>query len=425
MRILFLTDNFPPEVNAPASRTFEHCRAWVQAGADVTVITGAPNFPTGRVFAGYRNRLIQREAVDGVKVVRVWTYMAPNSGVLRRTLDFLSFMIAATVVGLFVRRPNVIVATSPQIFTACAGRALGAVLGVPFVFELRDLWPASIRAVGAIRNNRVIALLEQLELFLYRGAAAIVALTHAYRDNLVARGVRPERITVVRNGVDLARFSPRPRDPRLEAELGLAGKFVAGYIGTHGAAHALETLLEAAAILQACEEASDVRLLLVGDGAARDTLVARAAAMGLRNVLFVASAPRDEVARYWALLDVSITHLKRDPLFSTVVPSKLFESMAMGVPVLHGVAGESAALVESEGVGVMFPSEEPGALADAILTLAHDPERRHTLSIRCRAAAARHDRTRLALQMLEVLKRTVSAAAREGRAAGILAHADS
>lgn len=185
MRILFLTDNFPPEVNAPASRTFEHYREWVRADHQVTVITGAPNFPKGRLFPGYRNRLWQRETLDGIDVVRVWTYIAANQGVVKRTLDYLSFMVTGFLAGLFQRRPDVIVGTSPQFLTNCAAWMLSVFRWRPFVFELRDLWPESIKTVGAMSDSVALRLLERLELFLYRRATVIVAVTESFRRNLV------------------------------------------------------------------------------------------------------------------------------------------------------------------------------------------------------------------------------------------------
>ncbi|MCL4696712.1 MAG: glycosyltransferase family 4 protein, partial [Burkholderiaceae bacterium] len=245
MHILFLTDNFPPEVNAPASRTHEHTRQWVAAGEQLTVITCAPNFPTGRVFPGYSNRIWQEERIDGIRVIRVWSYITANEGFARRVLDYVSYMLMAFVAALFVRRVDIVVATSPQFFTAVAGWAVGALKRVPFVFELRDLWPESIKAVGAMKESAVIRGLEKLELFLYRRAALIVSVTHSFRDTLARRGIDARKVEVITNGVDIARFTPRPKDAVLEAELGLAGCFVAGYIGTHGMAHALETLLVA------------------------------------------------------------------------------------------------------------------------------------------------------------------------------------
>lgn len=405
MHILFLTDNFPPEVNAPASRTFEHCREWVKAGHKVTVITGAPNFPKGQVFSGYRNRWRSRETMDGIEVIRVWTYITANEGFLKRTLDYASFMITAIPAAVGVRGVDVIVATSPQLFTPCAAYVAGLLKRRPYVFELRDLWPESIRAVGAMKSSRLLDALEGLELFLYRRSAHVVSVTHAFKENLIARGIPAEKISVSTNGADLARFKPMPRDPALASSLGLAGKTVVGYVGTHGMAHALDTILRAAERLRHDPAAHDVRFLFLGDGAEKAALKARAADKGLDNVLFVDSVPRSEVVRYWSLVDLAVIHLKRTPLFETVIPSKLFECMAMGLPVLHGVSGESAAIVEREGVGVVFEPEDAEALSRHVLALSGDAERQADLSRRGVAAARRYDRSSLALEMLDTLRR--------------------
>ena len=207
MKILFLTENFPPETNAAATRVFERACYWAKWGHDVTVLTCAPNFPQGKLHEGYTNRWHQVEEMDGIRVVRVKTYIAANSGAVRRTLDFLSFMVTAFAAALFEKRPDVVVSTSPQFFAAVAGWMIGAVRRVPFVFELGDLWPASIVAVGAMRPSLPVRLIEKLELFLYRRSACVVALTSAFRDNLIARGISPGKIEVVINGVDLWRMA--------------------------------------------------------------------------------------------------------------------------------------------------------------------------------------------------------------------------
>ncbi len=416
MHILFLTDNFPPEVNAPASRTFEHCREWVGAGHRVTVITGAPNFPKGKVFEGYRNRLWQAETMDGIRVIRVWTYITANEGLRRRILDYMSFMVAATIAGPFVRGVDVVVGTSPQLFTTCAAYLVSRMKRIPFVFELRDLWPESIRAVGAMKQGRLLEALEKVELFLYRKAARIVSVTHSFRQNLIGRGVDGDRISVVTNGVDASRFRPQPRDAALEAQLGLQGRFVAGYIGTHGMAHALETLLEAARLLRDDPRGRDIRLVLLGDGAGKAKLMAQARAMGLDNVLFLDSVPKEQVVRYWSLLDVSIIHLKKTELFTTVIPSKLFECMGMGIPVLHGVAGESATIVEREGCGQVFEPEDADALRRGLLALSADVELRERYRQNGLAAAARYGRGELALAMLGELEQVVAAGEQSGLA---------
>jgi glycosyltransferase involved in cell wall biosynthesis len=407
MHILFLTDNFPPEVNAPASRTFEHCREWVKAGHRVTVITGAPNFPQGKVYPGYANRIRQREEMEGIDVVRVWTYITANEGFLRRILDYVSYMVSATLAAPFVRKVDIVVGTSPQFFTACAAWAVAAMKRVPFVFELRDMWPESIKAVGAMKDSAAIRFFERVEMFLYRRAAAIVSVTQSFRRKLIERGVDGGKIHVVTNGVDLSRFSPRPKDPELEARRGLEGKFVAGYIGTHGMAHALETILEAAAEIRRRPDGAGYRFILLGNGARKQELRRRAEEMGLDNVLFIDSVRKEDVPRYWSLLDVSIIHLKKSPVFETVIPSKLFECMGMGIPVLHGVAGESAEIVRAEQVGVVFEPENVSELAHALTRLREEPEIRELLGRKALEAAPKYDRGRLAGKMLGLLMKTI------------------
>ena len=408
MHILFLTDNFPPEVNAPASRTFEHCREWVKAGHQVTVITCAPNFPTGKVFDGYRNRLFSRETMDGIQVIRVWSYITANEGFARRTLDYVSFMLSAIPASFHTPRPDVVIATSPQFFTACAGYVVGGLRRVPWVFELRDIWPESIRAVGAMKESWVLDQLEKLELFLYRKAAAVITVTHAFKTNLEGRGIDPAKIHVITNGADLTRFQPMEKDAALVQAHNLRGKFVAGYIGTHGMAHGLETLLETARLLQD-EGRDDIRILFLGGGAAKADLVAQAEAMGLTNVIFVDTVPKDEVARYWSLLDTSIIHLRGTDLFKTVIPSKLFECMAMGIPVLHGVRGESAVIVEREGVGLPFEPENALDLRNHLVAMADDSELCQRFAANGPKGANNYDRRTLALGMLAHIEAVVAA----------------
>lgn len=404
MHILFLTDNFPPEVNAPASRTFEHCREWVRAGHKVTVITCAPNFPKGHVFDGYRNRLWQSEEMAGIRVIRVWSYITANEGFVKRILDYQSFMVSASLAALFVRKVDVVVGTSPQFFTVCAAYAVSRLKRIPFVFELRDIWPESIKAVGAMKESAAIRALERLELFLYRKAARIVSVTHSFKKTLMARGVEGDKIAVVTNGVDMSRFKPMPKDAALVRELGLEGKFVAGYVGTHGLAHHLETLLDAAEMLRGQPGGEAFHFLLLGDGARKQVLKEEAARRGLGNVTFIDSVPKEQVARYWSLLDVSVIHLRKTELFTTVIPSKLFECMGMGLPVLHGVAGESAEIVREEGVGIVFEPENAAQLVEHLQFMQRDRAAYEGFQAKCLEAAKKYDRTTMARKMLGVVE---------------------
>lgn len=339
----------------------------------------------------------------GIDVIRVWTYITANERFAKRTLDYLSYMVASFLASLFVRRVDVIVGTSPQFFTVCAAYASSLFKRVPWVFELRDIWPESIRVVGAMKQGKVLDLLEKVELFLYRKASAIVSVTHAFRTSLMRRGVNGDKIQVVTNGVDISRFTPREKDAELLQQHGLQGNFVAGYIGTHGLAHALDTVLDAAKALKTAPDGNRFRIILLGDGANKAALRQRAQDEGLDNVIFVDSVPKDQVVRYWSVLDASIIHLKKDELFTTVIPSKLFECMGMAIPVLHGVEGESAGIVEGEDVGLLFEPENPEALVNCLRRLADDPELFARFKTNGPLGAKRYDRSSLANVMLQIL----------------------
>lgn len=407
MRVLFVSDNFPPESNAPASRLHEHARRWVRAGHAVTVVTSTPNFPEGRPYAGYDNRWHQVEQVDGIRVVRVKTYMAENRGFARRTLDHLSFMLSSVLAGAVEHRPDVVVATSPQFFAAVAGYQLARRWGAPFVFEVRDLWPASIVAVGAMREGPIVRALERLELLLYAQASAVVVVTDAFRADLVARGVAPDKVHVIPNGADLDWCRPGAKDREFCSQHDLLDKFVIGYIGTIGMAQGLDRVLDAAELLQG---SPDIAFFFAGAGAERPRLEARLrGASPLRNVRLLPRQPKERVSALWRACDASVIALSDRPLFSSVVPSKLFEAMAHGVPVLMSVPeGEATALVRREGCGVVVPAADPTALAEAIRSLARSPARVAELRARALSAAPRHSRDRHAEHMLAVLEQVAA-----------------
>ena len=406
MHILFLTENFPPETNAAATRVYERALYWVRAGHRVTVITCAPNFPQGRLYQGWENRWRQVADMDGIRVVRVKTYISANQGFARRTLDFLSFMVAGVVAGLFEARPDVVAATSPQFFAAVGGWALAALRRRPFVFELGDLWPRSITAVGAMRPSPVIRALERLELFLYRRAAAVVALTRAFKGDLVRRGIPAAKIAVVVNGVDLPRYAPRSRDGELAAAWGLTDKFVLGYVGTHGMAHGLLNVLDAAERLR---DDPAIRFLFVGAGAERQMLMDEAARRGLGNVVFQGMQPKEMMPRVWSLCDVALVHLKDDPAFAEVIPSKIFEAMGMGLALLLvAPEGEASRIVAADGAGLWLPAARPDLLAETARRLRAEPALRRMLAAASLTAAPRHSREYQARRYMDVLDLVVA-----------------
>ncbi len=404
MRILFLTDNFPPETNAPATRTWEHVRVWAAKGHDVTVITTAPNFPKGKVFDGYRNAWRSVENTDDIRIVRVKTYISANAGTLKRMIDYISFMVSAMFFGLFEKRPDLIVATSPQFLTACAGFGLSILRWRPWVFELRDLWPDSIIAVGAMKPSLALRLVVKLELFLYRRARIVISVTHAFRQNLINRGINGDKIKVVTNGVDPSKFTPQPRDETLADALDLRGKTVVGYVGTHGMAHALDKVLDAAELLR---ERDDIAFLFVGGGAQREALELRSQTMA--NVRFLGTQPRERMASIWSVCDAALVPLRDTPTFRTVIPSKIFEAMAMGLPVLMALPeGEAMSIITKCDSGVTVPPEDPIQMATAKQQLADDPDLRQRLGNNGISAIKAYDRETLASDILQHLETAIS-----------------
>lgn len=402
MKILFITDNFPPETNAPATRTYEHCVEWVKKGAEVTIITCAPNFPQGKVYEGYKNRLCHTETIDGIKVIRVWSYITANEGFLKRVLDYISFSFMAFWVGLF-QKHDVIIATSPQFFTTWTAVGVSKIRRKPWIFELRDLWPESIRTVGAMKQSRVLDWLEKVELWLYRDAERVVAVTEAFKRNLVARGIDVEKIDVVTNGANMELYRPREKDEALLRKLGLQEKFIIGYIGTHGMAHSLDFIVNSIAKVQD----PDIHFLFVGGGAMKQTVVDLAQKLELKNVTFLDPVAKAEVPAYLSIIDVSLAPLKRSDTFKTVIPSKIFEASAMLKPTLLGVEGQAREIVKTYGAGVCFVPEDEVDFLDKVTSLKNDPQLYAACQEGCAKLAEAYDRKRLAKKMFEIIKNEV------------------
>jgi colanic acid biosynthesis glycosyl transferase WcaI len=405
MRILYLSQYFPPEMGAPAARVSELSREWARLGHRVTVLTGFPNHPTGVVHAGYRGELWRREEKEGVQIVRTPIFAAANRGVIKRSLAYLSYAASSALVGpLLAEKPEVIIATSPQFLTALSGLWLSKLLRAPFVFEVRDLWPRSIVEVGALpKRHPAIRGLEQLEKMLYRQADRIVVVTDSFVDEIAAHGIDRKKIAVITNGVDLELFKPADR-AQARAQLGLPqDDLIASYVGTHGMAHGLGMLIETAKQLRARGgKAAQAKILLLGEGAEKAKLVEAARAEHLDNLIFWDQRPRDQVALAMAASDACLVLLKDAPLFRTVIPSKIFECMGAGRAIVSTVDGESRRILEAAGCGLFSPPENSGALADLLAKLAEDPSRLDALGASGHAhAVAHYSRPALARRYLD------------------------
>jgi glycosyltransferase involved in cell wall biosynthesis len=402
MHILFLTHYFPPEVNAPASRTYEHCKRWVSEGHKVTIVTCVPNHPGGRIYPGYRNRLFQKEDKDQIEVIRLWTYLAPNKGFLKRSINFMVFMLMAILAIPLMQKADVVISTSPQFFCGMAGFFVSRLKRIPWILEIRDLWPDSILAVGAIENKSIIKLLEYMELFAYRKADKIVALTMAFKNHMVAKGIAADKIEIITNGVDLSLFRALPRNNDLSEKLKLDGKFVVSYFGTHGMAHGLETVLKAANTL---ENQSSILFLLAGDGAERDRLLALRDKMKLKNVMMLSQLPKEKMPYLLAASDACMVLLIKNDLFKTVIPSKIFEAMAMRRPIILGVDGECRKIIEAANCGICIEPENSQHLAQAVLQLFSNSELSETLGNNGRnVLEEKYDRDKLAKKFLKMVK---------------------
>ena len=403
MRILFLSDNFPPEVNAPATRTYEHCVRWVEKGAEVTVITCNPNFPKGKLYDGYKNSFKSSEVIDGIKVIRVWSFIAPNSGFFKRVIDFLSYAMMAFIVGLF-QKCDVIIGTSPQFFTAISARWLSFFKRKPWVMEVRDLWPESIAAVGAMkRSSFIFRLLERIEKGLYRSARMIVVVTDSFKDKIVGLGIQASKVHVVKNGVDSTKFKPGPKDEKLIEELNLKGKKLIGYIGTHGMSHALDFILDCANEMQQ----SNFHFIMLGDGAEKKKLVAKAKRLNLENVSFLPFVDKSEISNYISILDLALVNLKKSDLFKTVIPSKIFENACMLKPILLGVEGETKEIIESYNAGVAFIPENIESFLSAIDKISKEENYRQ-YKLGCASLAKDFERSTLAMNMFNKLEAILS-----------------
>ena len=403
MRTLIVTHYFPPETGAPQARLSGLAATWATDGDKVTVLTGMPNHPTGVLPPQYRRAMRRQERRDGYQVVRTWLYATPNEGIARKTLGHLSFMASSVFLGARACGPaDTVVVSSPTFFSIGAAWVLAKLKRARLVIEVRDLWPAIFVELGVLTNRRIIALLERLELAAYAAADQVVVVSEGFRDNLIRRGVPPAKVHTIRNGVDTSRFVPSAAaDPAVRAGLG-AGRddCLVLYAGTHGISQGLSAIADAAAELSGLP----VRFAFVGDGADKRRLKRRVAELGLPNVVLLPSVPNTEMPGLLAAADICLVPLRRVPLFAAFIPSKMFEYLAAGKPVIGSVTGEAAQILHEAGAVVVSP-EDSAALAAEIRALAADPGRRAAMSQAGRAfAEQRCDRAALAREYRKILE---------------------
>ncbi len=364
-------------MGAPAARVAELSRLWTEAGHEVTVLTGFPNHPTGVVAREYRRklrRLVCHEQLNGIRVVRTWLLALPNRRRHERILNYGSFSLSAAVTGMFLSQPDVVIATSPQLLTGVAGWWLARCKGVPFILEIRDLWPESLEAVRiANQNSFLYRTLKRIAGFLYRACDRLVVVTTAFEELLVSNWRIPsDKISVVENGVDTDIFKPRAGETfEIRSALKAENKFVISYIGTLGLAQGLETVVEAAARLQS--SAPQVLFVFLGEGAEKQRILSLVRERGLTNVRFIDQRPREKIPAYISASDACLVPLLKSALFNTVLPTKLLEFMSCARPVILGVDGLARQIVRNANAGICVEPENSADLANAILQLAGNP----------------------------------------------------
>ncbi len=344
--ILFISPYYPPENGAAPACVGETCTRLVKLGHEVTVLTTLPNYPTGIVLPEYRGRFFQKEERDGVKVIRVWSYITPNKSFLWRILWYVSFAMLAPLVG-------------------------GKAVGHPDIIQL-----------GVLRNHLLIRLSEWLEWSTYRRAALVWVVTEWIRDKLIQRGLAPEHILLLTNGVDITTFHPQPQ-AKARAELKWDDRFTVLYVGTHGVTHGLMTIIDAADQIR---DHDDIHFVLVGEGSDKEDLVAETRKRKLTNVTFMDVVPHSLVPTLLAAGDVCLAHVRKAPVTEGILPIKMYEAMACARPIVLAVDGEARRIAEQEaGAAIYVEPENPSALSSAILQLYERPDLASTLGPKGRA----------------------------------------
>ncbi|MCX7799459.1 MAG: glycosyltransferase family 4 protein [Fimbriimonadales bacterium] len=402
MRVVLLTQYFPPE---PTQLYGELAVGLRELGHDVVVVTGFPNWPSGRIYPGYRNRLRQWDEHAGVPVLRLLTFADHSKSRFRRVLNLFSLASSFALLGPWlVRRPSCVHVV--QLATLCASaRLVGGLWRVPHTLEIQDLWPETLHSTGMVASRRALAVVGRLCDATYRWASAIRVISPGFRENLIGKGVPPSKIEVIENWVDTDFYRPEPPDPALAERLGMAGRFNVLYAGNLGLMQGLGTLLDAAALLR---DRPDIQICLAGDGVEREALRRRAESEGLRNVRFLGSFPTSEMNPVYALADALLVHLRRDPLAAITIPHKVQSYLAVGKPIVCALEGDPRAIVEQAAAGLACPPEDPEAMAQAIRRLADLPEAdRRAMGARGRAAAQRRfDRTTQIAKVERMIRRT-------------------
>lgn len=366
--VILLAQWFDPE---PTFKGLAFARELVNLGFEVEVVTGFPNYPGGRIYPGYRIKWIKREFLDGVRVTRLPLYPNHGQSSIKRVVNYVSFAVSALIYGVFVaRRANIMYAYHPPLTVGIAAALIKLFRKIPVVYDIQDLWPDTLRATGMLKNTRLLALVAGLCSWVYRRMDHIVVLSPGFKHLLVQRGVPEHKISVIYNWADENSLS-KPANRQPSGFPAADGQFRILFAGNMGKAQALVTVLQAATLLKARQ--SKICWIMLGSGVEEENLKAEALRQGLDNVVFLPRVSMSDVSLYLQAADVLLVHLRKDPLFSITIPSKVQAYMKVGKPQLMAVDGDAADLLRQSGSGLVVSSENPEELAYAAERLAAMP----------------------------------------------------
>ena len=403
MNILLISENFYPEKNAPGKRLFEHAKEWIKLGHQVTVITGAPNAPKGKVFDGYKNKIYQSENISGIKIIRVWTFIAKNEKFLLRIIDFISFMFSSLFFGIFTKKHDKIIVSSPQFLPVISGFILAKIKRVSFILEIRDLWPESMVALGVMRkDNYIIRILDAIAKYIYRKSELIVVVTKTFKKYLVSLGIKEDKIIIIENGFNFNRtLAPDKSIKDIRKKYNIRNKnFTVSYIGTLGMSHGVEIMINTAKLI------SNVNFVIIGEGEQKIYLKKLATDEKTNNVIFIDNIEWQEIVNINQIISANLIHLRNLDLFKTVIPSKIFESMALKKPILAGLIGESLEIITKSNSGLKVIPENPKSLSQKIIELKNNENLCNRLGENgFQIAQKKYDRKILAKKMIERIEK--------------------
>lgn len=370
MKIVFISHYFPPEIGAPSARIYEMAKHWVELGNEVHVVTCFPNHPTGIIPDEYQGKKYMYELMDGIHVHRNYVYATPNKGFIKKTLGHISFMVSSVLISMRkIKKPDVIVTSSPTFFSIFSGYWFSLWKKAPFVLEIRDLWPAAMIELGVMKKGVITNILEKMELFFYRKCKRLIMVTKSFKENVVSRGVDENKVHVITNGVNQELFYPKEKNITLLKKYGLEDKFIVSYVGAHGISQNLSTILEVA---QSLEEDNEIQFVFIGEGAEKDKLKDTVNEKGILNVIFIDSQPKEMIPEFYNLSNISLIPLKNIELFKTFIPSKMFEIMACGVPIVASLEGEAADILNKSKAARVVKPDNSEEIKKAIINIKSD-----------------------------------------------------